>query len=185
MLQDEAAMVEQEWFLGEWFSDAIQSIQQERVFGSEARIAARTQVWLDENRSRWREISRHEEVPVERGRRRSCPPCGVSRLQPRRCHSVSPERTKRISIAVLPVLDVNQLTKNYVPRHFGGLVEFALDVSRIRGTRRLPPCLTREAGLFGDRYNTEWSKEGKNGCTCLIFSMWSRPTGGLGSTDEF
>ncbi len=120
MLQDEAAMVEREWFLGEWFSDAIQSIQQERVFGSEARIAARTQVWLDENRSRWREISRHEEVPVERGRRRSCPPRGVSRLQPRRCHSVSPERTKRISIAVLPVLDVNQLTKNYVPDILGG-----------------------------------------------------------------
>ncbi len=113
-------MVEQEWFLGEWFSDAIQSIQQERVFGSEARIAARTQVWLDENRSHWREISRHEEVPVERGRRRSCPPRGVSRLQPRRCHSVSPERTKRISIAVLPVLDVNQLTKNYVPDILGG-----------------------------------------------------------------
>ncbi|KAK0215368.1 hypothetical protein EDD85DRAFT_798674 [Armillaria nabsnona] len=120
MLQDEAAMVEQEWFLGEWFSDVIQLIQQERGLGSKARIAARTQVWLDENRSHWREISRHEEVPIERGRRRSCPPHGVSRLQPQRCHSVSPEQTKRISIAVLPVLDVNQLTKNYVPDILGG-----------------------------------------------------------------
>ncbi|PBK83664.1 hypothetical protein ARMGADRAFT_1037665 [Armillaria gallica] len=109
MLQDKAAMVEQEWFLGEWFSDVIQLIQQERALGSEARITARTQVWLDENRSHWREISRHEEVPVERGRR-----------------SISPERTKRISIAVLPVLDVNQLTKNYVPDILGGWLSLPL-----------------------------------------------------------
>ncbi len=107
---------------------------------------------------------------------------------PRRCHSVSPERAKRISIAVLPVMDVNQLTKNSVPDILGGWSTFALDRpddSRIRGTRRLPPCLTKEARSFGDRYNAEWSKEGKNGCTCLLFSVWSRPTGGLGSTDEF
>lgn len=127
-------MVEQGWFLGEWFSDLILLIQQERVLGSEARIAAATQVWLDENRSRWGEISRHEKVPIERGRRRSCPPRGVSRLQPRRCHSVSPERAKRISIAVLPVMDVNQLTKNSVPDILGGWSSLPLIDQTILGS---------------------------------------------------
>ncbi len=136
MLQDESAMVEQGWFLGEWFSDIILLIQQERVLGSEARIAAATQVWLDENRSRWGEISRHEKVPIERGRRRSCPPRGVSRLQPRRCHSVSPERAKRISIAVLPVMDVNQLTKNSVPDILGGWSSLPLIDQMILGSGR-------------------------------------------------
>ncbi|KAK0238168.1 hypothetical protein EDD85DRAFT_790215 [Armillaria nabsnona] len=63
MLQDESAIVEQGWFLGEWFSDVILLIQQEHVLGSEARIAAATQVWLDENRSRWGEISRQRRFP--------------------------------------------------------------------------------------------------------------------------
>ncbi|PBK62419.1 hypothetical protein ARMSODRAFT_980695 [Armillaria solidipes] len=123
MLEDESNMVERGWFLGEWFSDVVLMIQETRVLGSEARIAEVTQFWLDWSRSRLGEISCHEEVPVERGRRRSCPPRGVSRLRPRRCHSVSPEpssRAKTISVAVLPVMDVNQLTKNTVPDILGG-----------------------------------------------------------------